>query len=357
MTKTFLIGGEIVSKDADKLSYEDVCPSQIDMFLKGLKPEDDVVFEFNSCGGDVYAGLAIANLIKNCGHKTTARVISIAASIASVIAASCDKMEIAENAFFMMHLPWTMTCGNANDLAKEIQTLDQCKKALIATYKSVFPDKDEAYIEQLMVDETWILGSQAETFGLKCEVIPSAKEYKIAASIKDRFNKIPKGLIMENEIKEEETKTEVVAEVKEEQTAEVKDEVKEQPKAEVEMVTKAEADSRVSGMQSAMAKQIDSLKKDYDAKISEFENQLRAKDEELNSVKAEFTSLTTKLEETSKELQTTASALEEKTNALAMLNANVNTPNDTLPSFKDGLAKCTTLKERVDFIKSGKYTN
>lgn len=40
--------------------------------------------------------------------------------------------------------------------------------------------------------------------------------------------------------------------------------------ADGETVTKAEADRRVSGMQSAMAKQMDAMKKDYEAKIADF---------------------------------------------------------------------------------------
>lgn len=94
------------------------------------------------------------------------------------------------------------------------------------------------------------------------------------------------------------------------------------------MVTKAEADKRVSGMQSTMQSKINALVKDYEAKIVDFTSQLKAKDEELVTVKAEITSLTQKLEDSSKELQATASALEEKSNALAMLNAKVNTPSE-----------------------------
>lgn len=50
-----------------------------------------------------------------------------------------------------------------------------------------------------------------------------------------------------------------------------------------------------------------------------------------------------------------SSALEEKTNALAMLNAGVNTPKEEVPTMKDGLAKCATPAEKVAFLKSGKY--
>ena len=106
----------------------------------------------------------------------------------------------------------------------------------------------------------------------------------------------------------------------------------EEPKAEEtveETVTKAECEKRVSGMQSAMAKQMDAMKKDYEAKIADFQVQIQAKDEELTKARAEVTSLSERLEKSEKELSETASALAEKENALAVLNANVNTPKET----------------------------
>ena len=84
-----------------------------------------------------------------------------------------------------------------------------------------------------------------------------------------------------------------------------------------------------------MAKKIDALRKEYDAKILEFENQLKTKDEELTKVKAEVTSLEQRLEVANKELSNVTSALEEKSNALATLNAGVLTPTETKESWRN----------------------
>lgn len=85
-------------------------------------------------------------------------------------------------------------------------------------------------------------------------------------------------------------------------------------------------EKRVSGMQSAMARQMDAMKKDYEARIADFQVQMKAKEEELAKVTADATSLKERLDKADGELSAMASALEEKTNALAVLNANVNTP-------------------------------
>ena len=342
--KSFLIAGSIVDTDADRETFEDVTPTQVNAALNKLEPNEEFELEITSYGGSVTAGLAICNLLKQAsaeGHKTIAHVIGIAASMASAIACACDELKIDANAFLMIHNPWTVTMGNAIDLRKEAEVLDQYRDALLAIYRTKFETSDDV-IKQALDAETWIIGESAPMFMLKAEVIPTQEPLRAAAFAKQmpKFVNTPKALkeiIME---KEEELKNDVAQnEQVEEKAEEVKTEepkeetqVEETPTAEEpseEMIAKAEADKRVSGMQSAMAKQMDALKKDYEAKIADFEVQMKVKDEELTKAMAEVTSLTDCLNETSEELSRMTSAFQEKADALDALNASVNTPNET----------------------------
>ena len=339
MTKKFLIAGSIVDTDAERETYEDVTPAQVNAFLNKLGPNDDVQLDITSYGGSVSAGIAICNLLKQAsanGHKTIAHVIGIAASMASAIACACDELKIDANSFLMLHLPWTMTMGNAIDLRKEAEVLDQYRDALIAIYRTKFDMWDDG-IEKILTAETWIRGDSASLFGLKAEVIPTAEPFRIAASLKmPKFKHLPKALkeiIMEkeeeikkvdDEVKNEEVVEEKVEETKAEELV-VEETKAEEPKE--EMVAKAEVDKRVSGMQSAMAKQMDAMKKDYEAKIADFEVQIKAKDEELTKTMALVTSLTDDLKNTSDELSKMTSAFKEKADALDALNCQVNTPS------------------------------
>ena len=341
MTKKFFIAGSIVDTDAERETYEDVTPAQVNAFLNKLEPDDDVQLDITSYGGSVSAGIAICNLLKQAsanGHKTIAHVIGIAASMASAIACACDELKIDANAFLMLHLPWTMTMGNAIDLRKEAEVLDQYRDALIAIYRTKFDMWGDG-INKMLIKETWIRGDSASLFGLKAEVIPTEEPFRIAASLKmPKFKNLPKALkeiIMEKEeeIKkvDDEVKNEEVVEEKVEET-QAEEPVVEETKAEEpkeEMVAKAEVDKRVSGMQSAMAKQMDAMKKDYEAKIADFEVQIKAKDEELTKTMALVTSLTDDLKNTSDELSKMTSAFKEKADALDALNASVNTPKET----------------------------
>ena len=343
----YLIAGNIVDTEADRYTPEAVCPAMVSDFIKGLEPNEPIELEVTSYGGSVPAGLAIANMLKMAsaeGHKTMAHVIGIAASMASAIACACDTLRIDSNAFLMVHLPYTYSVGNAEEFRKEAETLDKFRDALIAIYRSKFDLSDEA-IRKLMEEETWIVGEQAETYKLNAEVIPVAEPLKAAAFA---GREMPKWLHIPQTITDlVSAKVEAKAEPKADEpkaeekinasidyfglkNAEVKaEEVKlgdssaDEP---AEMITKAEADRRVSGMQSAMAKQIDALRKEYDAKINDFETQLKAKDGELTKAQATVTSLTKSLEDTKRELAETASALAEKNNTLAKLNASVLTP-------------------------------
>ena len=361
--KTFLIAGSIVDTDVERETFEDVTPTQINAVINKLEPNEEFELEITSYGGSVTAGLAICNLLKQAsaeGHKTTAHVIGIAASMASAIACACDEMKIDANAFLMVHNPWTVVLGNAQAIRKEAEVLDQYRDALLAIYRTKFDMSDEV-IKKMLDEETWIVGEQAEMFKLKAEIIPTQEPLRAAAFAKDmpKFMHTPKALkeiIMEkeqelkqanDEVKNEEAEAssaEVVEEkaeetkVEETVVEEPKEEVVEEPKAEEpkaeepkeEMVAKAEADKRVSGMQSTMAKQMDAMKKDYEAKIQDFEVQMKAKDEELNKAKAEVTSLNESLEKSKNELAEMTSAFKEKADALDALNASVNTPNESV---------------------------
>lgn len=340
--KNFALYGAVVDTDEERTTIEDCTPGQFRAFTKKLEPNEELQISINSPGGSVYGGIAIANMIRQLsanGHKTTAFVEGLAASIASVIMCACDKVVLGESSLIMIHNCWSIVQGDANTLRKEADSMDVMNDAIISFYRSKF-DLSPEKLKSLMDQETWFSGKEAADFNFNCEVIADEVGYKIAAKLKDidlsKFKNLPKAfkeIIMEKEeeIKkvDDEVKNEEVVEEKVEQTqAEVVEETKaEEPKE--EMVAKAEADKRVSGMQSAMAKQMDAMKKDYEAKIADFEVQIKAKDEELTKTMALVTSLTDDLKNTSDELSKMTSAFKEKADALDALNCQVNTPKET----------------------------
>lgn len=105
------------------------------------------------------------------GHKTTAFVEGLAASIASVIMCACEKIIMGESSLVMIHNCWSVVEGDSNALRKEADTMDVMNDAIVSFYKSKF-DLPIDMIKQYMDEETWFSGREAEAFNFKCEVIP-----------------------------------------------------------------------------------------------------------------------------------------------------------------------------------------
>lgn len=377
--KNFAIYGSIVDTDEQRETFEDVTPAQFRAFINKLEDGEELEVAINSPGGSCFGGIAIANMLKQLnasGHKTTAVVQGVAASIASVIMCACEKIVMNESSLVMMHLCWSIVQGDSNALRKEAESMDVINDAIVSFYKSKF-DLPTDMIKQYMEEETWFSGREAEAFNFKCRVVPDEKDFSIAAKIKDfdlkKFKHTPKALKemkmeeqtqenieqIETALEETEKTVEVVDQTASVENADVNDETLAIENVAVEnetMIPLAEAEKRVAGMQSTMAKKLDALKKEYDAKIEEFKVQMKAKDEELAKAKADATSFKESLEKSAEELSNVTSALEEKKNALETLNALVNTPaEEDVPTFSEGVKACKSPKEVLDFIKAGKY--
>ena len=358
MKRIFNIFGEIVADEASMFSYEDTTPQQVSSLLKHCNEDDEIEFQISSPGGDVNACIAICNLIKNCKNKTTSVVLGLAASSASVIACACDELKMYKNSMLMVHLPWTGLYGNSEEFRKTADVLDKYGDAIINVYKSKFNKTNEEILD-FMKNETWITGEYAKNFGLNYTLLEEDNEIKIAACAnKPTYKNAPKNIndYLKISNKDNDMPKPTKDTVQKTTDKPVENKPVETVENKVETVTLEECEKRVSGMQSVMAKQIDSLKKEYEGIVNDLEVQLEEKVKELETVKNESISLKQNLDNTTKELQTTVSALEEKTKALETLNANVNSLAEELPTMEEGLAKCKTPSEKVAFLKSGKLT-
>ena len=307
------------------------------------------------------------------GRVVDTHVIGIAASMASALACAGSTLRVDNTAFLMLHLPWTVTSGNAIEMRKTADQLDLYRDSLISIYLSKFNVSRETMREMLEA-ETWIRGESAPLYSLDAEIVETGEPLRAAAFGKKavpKFLHTPKALkdlIMDNieektqadaEVVTEETNSEetpVVEDKAEETVAETAVEVPSEETIPEEMIPRAEADKRVSGMQSTMAKKLDALRKDYEARITDFENQLKGRDEELAQARADATRLTAELEtaknegeELSKRISALTDDLRTKTESLAKLNQAVLTPNMETPK-KDW--RNLKGKEFFDFLKA-----
>lgn len=170
-------------------------------FIQDLKAVDDgvspVVAAFNTIGGDLFDGLAIHNALSRLGERCTARIDALAASAGSVAACGAHRMVMASNAMLMVHNPWTYTAGDAEDLRKVADVLDQTFEAIIAAYKAKAPDIDDAELRRMVNDETWLTAQEALALGLADEV-GNGVDVKAClgrGAVMQRYRQTPKALL------------------------------------------------------------------------------------------------------------------------------------------------------------------
>ena len=371
------------------LIYEDIGPApEIAQRAWDVPEGEDVEIRINSCGGDVFGGLAVVaaiNTFRENGHKTRAIVEGLAASMASVVACACDELVMHQGSMMMIHNPWTLTEGDSEELRKQADLMEKIKGTMISIYQKKFNMSSEE-ISRLMDEETWIGTDELERYKLDATVIEGV--YRIAASVtKADYYAHIKERRMTNE--KDEDKDEQTDEQKpvEDQTPDDDKPVEEKPaddkpaeeqkpddkpdedtdedetieklreridelvreNEELKRQLDAPVEERVRGMQSKMQSRINAREK-------EFENQLRAKTEELATAQAKATSLQSELDKTKGELSVAASALAEKTTALETLHSGVLTPHAAAPSPKTRdearrVLAHTPMNERAAYYK------
>ena len=131
---------------------------------------DSVRVEINSPGGDVFAGLAIYNGLRNSGKKVNVRVLGLAASAASLVAMAGDTIEMPENSFMMVHNPWGFAMGGADDMRDTADMLDKLGVSLASTYAKR-TGKSAEEIAALLDAETWMSAAEAVDAGFATAVI------------------------------------------------------------------------------------------------------------------------------------------------------------------------------------------
>ena len=141
-------------------------------FIREISDLNDINIRINSPGGDVFEGYAIYNaLVHHPGHVQIS-VDGVALSIASAIAMAGDTRVIAENGLMMIHDPWTVAIGNAQDLRDEAEVLDLAAAGILKAYET--RANEDLDIAQMMRDETWF-DSEAVASGFNFDVKESLK--------------------------------------------------------------------------------------------------------------------------------------------------------------------------------------
>lgn len=185
--------GDIVSDELDKWTDLDTCPTDVQDVLNQIDTNKPLDIYINSGGGSVFGGMAIYNMLKRNTCNKTVYVDGLAGSISSVIAMSGDKIVMPSNSFLMIHKPSCIVGGNADDMRKMADDLDKIQQGILNVYAEKLADGvDISTIEQMVNDETWIVGSEASKY-FNVDVVQSNKAVASISNLSN-YSKVPKEL-------------------------------------------------------------------------------------------------------------------------------------------------------------------
>ena len=131
--------------------------------IAGVKGSLDV--HINSGGGIVWDGIAIMNAIKGHRGPVTTVVDGLAASIASVIAQAGAERVMQPGSMLMIHDAFAPFEGNAAEMGKMAQTLDQVSDNLAGIYATRAGGTAAGWRDRMRA-ETWFTADEAVAAGL-----------------------------------------------------------------------------------------------------------------------------------------------------------------------------------------------
>jgi ATP-dependent Clp protease protease subunit len=177
----------------DEIGFFGVTAKMFNRMLAEVKTPKGVL-KINSPGGDVFDGIAMHNDLAAHPADWTVQVTGLAASAASIVAMAGDRIEIAENAFLMIHNAWTITLGDKHELGEVADLLAQIDGALADTYVARTGKKRDE-IEKMMDAETWLGGKEAVAQGFADATFGAGKEEAKAFFDLSAFKNAPRELL------------------------------------------------------------------------------------------------------------------------------------------------------------------
>lgn len=186
------IFGDIVS---EKWFDEETSATSFRDALKELGDVSTINLSINSGGGSVFDGIAIYNMLKS--HKATVNVYveGLAASIASVIAMAGDTITMRSGSMMMVHMPWTLSQGNAEKMRKTADTLEKTGNSIVDIYSDRTGISSDD-IRNIMNDETWLSAEEAVEQGWATKLDQKeAVMNSVPKEILGRFSNVPKNVL------------------------------------------------------------------------------------------------------------------------------------------------------------------
>ena len=218
-TAEVMLYGEIVEDGPKwwKWSQEDKSAADFDKAIKEVRKAGakKLLLRINSPGGVCTESVAMRSILANAGFDDIQiRIEGLCASAATDIATLPGAhVAIAEGSEYMIHNPWCLALGNANELEHTIERLRNIEEMSRGFYVKRSGQTEEK-IKAWMDAETWFTADQAVKYGFADEVLAAEAKgetpaaacvtSRVMATMRDLYKTIP-DQIAEQEAKQSET--------------------------------------------------------------------------------------------------------------------------------------------------------
>lgn len=130
--------------------------------LAAVKNKSKITVKLNSCGGDLYTGIAIHNALKALSGEVNVVVEGIAASAASVIMCAGDTVTVYPGSLVMIHGVSVMLWDylNIQDMKQLMKGMDASERAVAEIYSAKTGIATDT-LRGMMTKETWFTGREA----------------------------------------------------------------------------------------------------------------------------------------------------------------------------------------------------
>ena len=141
---------------------DDITPAafRADLFAE----RGDVTIWLNSPGGDCVAASQIYAMLMDYPGNITVKIDGIAASAASVIAMAGTEVLMSPTALMMIHNPFTVAIGDADEMLKAMAMLGEVKESIINAYE-IKTGLSRVKLANFMDGETWMNAKKAIELG------------------------------------------------------------------------------------------------------------------------------------------------------------------------------------------------
>lgn len=147
-----------------------VSSSEFKRELDRLGNVNNLSIRINSNGGSVTSGWAIYNVLKQHKAFKTVYVDGIAASMGAFVAMAGNKILMSNAGLLMIHKPWGIAMGEAEELRKEADTLDKMFDIAVKIHaERTGTSEDE--VRDMMIETTYLNAEEALELGFIDEII------------------------------------------------------------------------------------------------------------------------------------------------------------------------------------------